>query len=81
MFLEIFSIIRAREVFWPLIHTLQKKTSIFFFQNGNGSTPGSTNGSTSGSGSSDNSGSISSVQTTLDRLSGQRDELGELWYE
>ena len=60
---------------------LAKKNFDFFFQNGNGSTPGSTNGSTSGSGSSDNSGSISSVQTTLDRLSGQRDELGELWYE
>ena len=45
----------------------------FFLQNGNGSST-SSNGPTS-----DNSGSISSVQTTLDRLSSQRDELGELW--
>ena len=43
-----------------------------FQQNGNASS--SSNGQ-----SSDNSGSISSVQSTLDRLSGQRDELGELW--
>lgn len=30
-------------------------------------------------GCSDNSGSMTAVQTTLDRLSSQRDELGELW--
>jgi hypothetical protein len=27
----------------------------------------------------DNSGSLNAVQTNLDRLSAQRDELGELW--
>lgn len=27
----------------------------------------------------DSTGSMTAVQTTLDRLSGQRDELGDLW--